>query len=110
MSNEYDNEVFFTQYAAMSRSRDGLSAAGEWHQLKPLFPSLAGKSVLDLGCGYGWHCKFSEEQGAARGLGIDLSVNDRGSPEAERRPEDRVPGLRYRGIRVPGGRLGLRGF
>ena len=27
----------------------GLKAAGEWHQLKPLFPSLEGKSVLDLG-------------------------------------------------------------
>ncbi|WP_239938754.1 class I SAM-dependent methyltransferase, partial [Rubneribacter badeniensis] len=37
------------------------------------FPSLEGKSVLDLGCGYGWHCKFAEEQGATKILGIDLS-------------------------------------
>lgn len=36
-------------------------------------PSLEGKSVLDLGCGYGWHCKFAEEQGATKILGIDLS-------------------------------------
>ena len=35
----------------MPRSKEGLSAAGEWHQLKPLFPPLHGKSVLDLGCG-----------------------------------------------------------
>lgn len=34
---------------------------------------LEGKSVLDLGCGYGWHCKFAEEQGATKILGIDLS-------------------------------------
>ncbi len=54
MRNEYENEAFFQQYAQMSRSREGLSAAGEWHQLKPLFPPLEGKSVLDLGCGYGW--------------------------------------------------------
>ena len=53
MRNEYDNEAFFQQYAQMSRSREGLSAAGEWHQLKPLFPPLEGKSVLDMGCGWG---------------------------------------------------------
>lgn len=35
----------------MSRSREGLSAAGEWHQLKQMFPDLHGKRVLDLGCG-----------------------------------------------------------
>lgn len=73
MKNEYDNEIFFNQYAMMPRSKEGLSAAGEWHQLKPLFPPLQGKSLLDLGCGYGWHCKFAEEQGALHILGIDLS-------------------------------------
>lgn len=73
MRNEYDNENFFQEYAKMSRSQGGLQAAGEWHQLKNLFPSLHGKKVLDLGCGYGWHCKYAEEQGAAQVLGIDLS-------------------------------------
>lgn len=73
MNNEYDNAAFFEEYAKMSRSRDGLQAAGEWHQLKPLFPPLDGKAVLDLGCGYGWHCKFSAEQGAKQVLGLDLS-------------------------------------
>ena len=73
MKNEYDDEKFFEEYGKMSRSRDGLSAAGEWRQLKSLFPSLQGKTVLDLGCGYGWHCTFAAGQGAARVLGIDLS-------------------------------------
>lgn len=73
MKNEYDNEAFFNEYAKMSRSREGLDAAGEWHQLRPLFPPLEGKQVLDLGCGYGWHCRFSAEQGASKVLGIDLS-------------------------------------
>lgn len=53
MNNEYDNKNFFDEYAKMPRSREGLSAAGEWHQLKPLFPSVKGKKILDLGCGYG---------------------------------------------------------
>ena len=53
MDNQYDNTEFFKEYAKMDRSQKGLSAAGEWHQLKPLFPALTGKTVLDLGCGYG---------------------------------------------------------
>lgn len=73
MNNEYDKDVFFEEYAKMPRSKNGLSSAGEWHQLKPLFPPLRGKAVLDLGCGYGWHCRFAAEQGAARVLGLDLS-------------------------------------
>ncbi|MBQ2667789.1 MAG: class I SAM-dependent methyltransferase [Clostridia bacterium] len=57
----------------MSRSQYGLHGAGEWHQLEPLFPDLAGKAVLDLGCGYGWHCKYAADRGAASVLGIDQS-------------------------------------
>lgn len=73
MSHIYDNDGFFEAYAGMARSRDGLSAAGEWHQLQPLFPDVKGKSVLNLGCGYGWHCKYAVQMGAARVLGIDAS-------------------------------------
>lgn len=75
MKNEYDRDDFFHEYAQMPRSRQGLEAAGEWHQLQPLFPSLQGKRVLDLGCGYGWHCRYAAEQGAAQVLGLDLSEN-----------------------------------
>ena len=57
MKNLYDNERFFAEYAKMDRSRRGLAGAGEWHQLEPLFPPLRGLAVLDLGCGYGWHCQ-----------------------------------------------------
>lgn len=88
MNQIYDNENFFSQYAQMSRSREGLAAAGEWHQLKPLFPPLGGRSVLDLGCGYGWHCRFCEEQGASRVLGIDSSRKMIG--EAKRRSQGRA--------------------
>ncbi len=73
MNHTYDDEDFFGRYAGMPRSREGLTAAGEWRQLKPLFPPLKGRSVLDLGCGYGWHCRFCEDQGAGRVLGIDSS-------------------------------------
>lgn len=96
MYNEYDNEKFFQEYAKMPRSKEGLSAAGEWHQLKPLFPPLHGKSVLDLGCGYGWHCRFSVENGAEHVLGIDLSrkmIEEAYSRNPDGRIEYRVCGI-----------------
>lgn len=80
----------------MSRSREGLSAAGEWHQFKQMFPDLHGKRVLDLGCGYGWHCKYAAEQGAAQVLGIDLSR--RMMEEARKRNADNNIEYRVCGI------------
>lgn len=96
INSEYDNEKFFEEYAKMSRSREGLSAAGEWHQLKQMFPDLHGKRVLDLGCGYGWHCKYAAEQGAAQVLGIDLScrmVEEARKRNADNNIEYRVCGI-----------------
>lgn len=71
--NHYDDPAFFEAYAQMDRSRFGLEAAGEWQQMQPLFPELSGKAVLDLGCGYGWHCRYATERGAAKVVGIDQS-------------------------------------
>jgi len=68
MNNIYDDKQFFDQYAKMSRSQQGLAGAGEWHQFKALFPDLSGKNMLDLGCGYGWHCKYAVERGAEQVL------------------------------------------
>lgn len=73
MENVYDNDQFFQAYSQMTRSQYGLAGAGEWQQMRRLFPELNGKSVLDLGCGYGWHSAYAAEQGAARVLGIDSS-------------------------------------
>lgn len=72
--SHYDHPDFFTAYAHMSRSLQGLSGAGEWPQLEKLFPDVAGQSVLDLGCGYGWHCRYAAEHGAKSVLGIDQSA------------------------------------
>ncbi len=71
--NQYDNPEFFAAYSQMSRSQYGLEGAGEWHQLEPMFPKLNGKTILDLGCGYGWHCKYAADHDAAYVLGIDQS-------------------------------------
>jgi SAM-dependent methyltransferase len=96
MNNIYDDAQFFNEYAKMSRSRQGLSGAGEWRQFKAMFPDLSGKSVLDLGCGYGWHCKYAVECGAKQVLGIDLSekmIREAGEKNADPRIAYRVCGL-----------------
>ena len=69
----YDNPTFFEKYSRMYRSQQGLAGAGEWPALKPLLPDFTGKRVLDLGCGYGWHCAYAARQGAKYVLGIDNS-------------------------------------
>lgn len=71
--NRYDDPLFFEKYSQMSRSRLGLAGAGEWEDLQKLLPDFAGKQVLDLGCGYGWHCAYAAEHGAAHVTGVDLS-------------------------------------
>lgn len=89
---EYDNEVFFQEYAKTTRSQLVLTGAGEWHMLQTLFPDLQGNRVLDLGCGYGWHCKYAVEQDAAQVLGIDIS--HKMLDEAQKRNAD--PKIEYR--------------
>ena len=94
--NQYDNPEFFAAYDQMSRSRYGLEGAGEWHQLEPMFPDMNGKTVLDLGCGYGWHCKYAAEHGAANVLGIDQSgmmIQEAKRRNAHERIEYRVCGM-----------------
>ena len=71
--NKYDNEAFFQKYSKMMRSQEGLKGAGEWSELKKILPDFAGKRVLDLGCGYGWHCKYASDQTADYVLGTDIS-------------------------------------
>lgn len=72
--NKYDQQSFFEQYSQMNRSKEGLTAAGEWDTLKGILPDLKNKRVLDLGCGYGWHCIYAMEQGAASAVGVDIST------------------------------------
>ena len=73
MKPVYDDELFFKKYSEMDRSRHGLAGAGEWPALKKMLPDFGGRRVLDLGCGYGWHCAYAAERGAASVVGVDIS-------------------------------------
>jgi SAM-dependent methyltransferase len=71
--NIYDNPEFFEGYSRLSRSVEGLDGAAEWPALKALLPELRDLRVVDLGCGFGWFCRWARQQGAAAVLGIDVS-------------------------------------
>ncbi|MGE5630683.1 MAG: class I SAM-dependent methyltransferase [Caulobacteraceae bacterium] len=71
--NKYDDSIFFDKYSNMERSKYGLDAAGEWHELRKMLPDFQGKRVLDLGCGFGWHCRYAIENGAKSVIGVDIS-------------------------------------
>jgi SAM-dependent methyltransferase len=71
--NIYDDDAFFAGYSRLPRSVQGLDGAPEWPALRALLPDLRDLRVVDLGCGYGWFCRFAREQGAAEVLGLDVS-------------------------------------
>src|SRR6476620_3340257 len=71
--NIYDDSEFFEGYSRLRRSVEGLDGAPEWPALRALLPQMRGLAVLDLGCGFGWFCRWAREAGAARAVGIDVS-------------------------------------
>ena len=71
--NIYDDDEFFEAYSRLGRSVDGLAGAAEWPVLRALLSDPGGMRVLDLGCGFGWFCRWARQNGAAQVLGIDVS-------------------------------------
>ena len=71
--NIYDRADFFAGYSQLGRSVAGLAGAAEWPALQSMLPDMHGRRIVDLGCGFGWFCRWAREQGAAQVLGLDLS-------------------------------------
>ena len=71
--NIYDNEIFFEGY---KKIRDNEVNANNLFEIPALFsmmPELKGKRVLDLGCGFGEHCRRFVDYGAEKVVGVDIS-------------------------------------
>lgn len=71
--NIYDNEIFFEGY---KKIRDNEINANNLFEIPAMFsmmPDLNGKKVLDLGCGFGEHCRRFVNDGADQVTGIDIS-------------------------------------
>src|SRR5690242_3123584 len=73
--NIYDIPEFFEGYSRLPRSVRGLEGAPEWPAIRALLPDLKGKTIVDLGCGFGWFARWARTQGASHVLGLDLSRN-----------------------------------
>ena len=89
--NVYDDEAFFEAYSRLPRSLHGLDGAPEWPALRALLPALEGRRVLDLGCGFGWFCRWAREHDAAGVLGLDVSER----MPARARAETHDPAITY---------------
>ncbi|RDL40974.1 Uncharacterized protein BP5553_00953 [Venustampulla echinocandica] len=89
--NIYDDPAFFKEYIQLPRQVRGLDGAPEWPSLRSMLPELRGSKVLDLGCGFGWTCRWARAMGAATVQGIDLSQNM--LSKAREFPED--PAITY---------------
>ncbi|KUJ23095.1 S-adenosyl-L-methionine-dependent methyltransferase [Mollisia scopiformis] len=71
--NIYDSENFFKNYIQLPRQVKGLAGTPEWSALKSLLPDPKGTQFLDLGCGFGWVCRWSRENGSVAAHGVDVS-------------------------------------
>jgi len=71
--NIYDNEEFFEGYKKLRENPDNANNIEENPALMSLCPDLMGKTVLDLGCGYGGSCRRFAEMGAQSVVGVDIS-------------------------------------
>jgi SAM-dependent methyltransferase len=71
--NIYDDPDFLAGYSRLDRSVYGLDGALEWPTLQAMLPPLDGLRVLDLGCGFGWFCRWAVDNGAQSVVGLDVS-------------------------------------
>ena len=71
--NIFDNETFFEGYKGIRDREGNANVLFEIPALFSLLPDLNGKEILDLGCGFGEHCKAFVDKGAVKVTGIDIS-------------------------------------
>lgn len=89
--NIYDNDEFFSGYKKLRDNEYNSNSLIEQPAIKDLLPDLKGKTVLDLGCGFGANCVDFIKRGAVEVIGIDISekmLNLAGKDNA-------VPGIKY---------------
>lgn len=74
--NKYDDNKFFDEYLKLRKEIDNSNINEELPALFSLIDQdLTGKTVLDLGCGYGENSNFLLKRNASRVVGVDISHN-----------------------------------
>ena len=90
--NIFDNDIFFDGYSKIRERKNNANELFEKPALFSLLPPLEGKTVIDLGCGYGEHCMEYVRRGAAKVVGIDISEKMLGYA----RENNSAPNITYR--------------
>jgi len=94
--NIYDNTEFFVGYKALRQNDSGLNGAMEIPALRSMLPALSGRSILDLGCGFGDFARYARQAGAASVVAVDVSA--RMLDEAVGQTDDRAIAYRHSSI------------
>lgn len=71
--NIYDNPEFFEAYKDLRDQDKGLNELLEQPLMKRLMYNANGKSILDIGCGFGHQIQAVLEQNPIAITGIDIS-------------------------------------
>ena len=73
--NIYDLDEFYNEYIKMRETHLNANDLLEIPVMKEMLPDLKGKTVLDLGCGYGEMSRYFIDLGAERVVACDISQN-----------------------------------
>lgn len=73
IENIYDNPTFFEGYLKIRSNPYSGNDVCEIPTFFDMLPSLDGKRILDLGCGYGENLTKFKEMGACEIIGLDIS-------------------------------------
>ncbi len=95
MRNEqiiYDNADFFRGYRELRENPYNYNLLIEHPALTGLLPDLTGKTVLDMGCGFGEMCEEFCKRGAEFVTGIDVSAKM--LEQAKKKQNSRIEYLR----------------
>lgn len=70
--NIFDDNVFFSEYIKLRRGKN-YNDLLEQPAMRKLLPDVRGKTVLDIGCGYGRESYLFAQSGAKQVIGVDIS-------------------------------------
>lgn len=71
--NNFDDGPFFEEYVKLRGRWPNYNDLIEQPAMRRLLPDLKGKTIIDLGCGYGSNCVEFVHRGAREVVGIDIS-------------------------------------
>lgn len=71
--NTYDDDIVFNEFVRIREDNTSKHNTTVKENLKELVGDVAGKKILDLGCGLGEFAKYFTDNNASQVVGIDIS-------------------------------------